>query len=156
MWVISINAYSTLPDRIPVHFNWDGTPDRWGNKSILNFFMLPGLSTIISLFMLIISRYPQVYNFPQKEEVKLWPPEYRKLVYAILNRMMYLIGLAISILFLFIQFQIIQGAKSRNFSPSDIWPVWILVAGIVLMPIYYLVHVSRRVKEIKELLAQKR
>lgn len=153
---MSINAYSTLPDRIPVHFNWDGTPDRWDSKSILHFFMLPGLATIISAFMFIISRFPHLYNFPQKEEVKQWPPELRKPVYAVLNRMMYLIALAISVLFLFIQIQVIQGAKSQNFSPSNLWPMWILVAGIVVLPIYYLVRLSRRVKEIRELLAQKR
>jgi uncharacterized membrane protein len=153
---MSINAYSTLPDRIPVHFNWDGTPDRWDNKSIMNFFMLPGLATLISAFMLIISRYPHLYNFPQKEEVKTWPPEFRKPVYAILNRMMYFIGFAISVLFLFIQIQVIQGAKSQNFTPSNLWPMWILVAGIVLLPIYYLVQVSRLVKTIREKLAQKR
>jgi len=152
---MSINAYSTLPERIPVHFNWDGTPDRWADKSIIHFYMLPGLATIISLFMLIISRYPQLYNFPQKEEVKLWPPEHKKPVYAILNRMMYLIGLAISVLFLFIQIQVIQGAKSQNFTPSNLWPMWILVAGIVLLPIYYLVQVSRLVKTIREKLVQK-
>jgi uncharacterized membrane protein len=145
-----------LPAPIPVHFNWDGTPDRWADKSMLNFFLLPGLASIISIFMLVISRFPHLYNFPQKEEVKLWPDEYKFPVYAVLNRMMYLVGFLIALMFLFIQNEIIQGAKTQSFQPANLWPMWILVAVIVVLPIYYLVRMSRLVKETRERLAQKR
>jgi uncharacterized membrane protein len=156
IWVLSINAYSVLPSRIPVHFTWDGTPDRWADKTVLHFFLLPGLASIISIFMLVISRFPYLYNFPQKEEVRQWPIEQRQPVYAVLNRMMYWIGLLIAVMFLFIQLQIIQGAKTQSFQPANLWPMWILVAVITLLPIYYLVRLSRLVKEIRERLAQKK
>jgi uncharacterized membrane protein len=155
LWVISINAYSSLPSRIPVHFDWKGAPNRWAEKTPFQFFALPGFATLLSVFMLIISRFPRLYNFPQKEEVNGWPIEKRQPVYAMLNKMMYWIGLLIAGMFLFIQIEIIQGAKSQNFTPANIWPMWILVAVIVVLPIYYLVRLSRLVKEIRGKLAQK-
>jgi uncharacterized membrane protein len=155
LWVVSLKAYSELPSRIPVHFNWDGTPNRWDDKTVLHFFLLPGIASLISTFMLIISQYPQLYNFPQKEEVKTWPEEYKIPVYAVLNRMMYWVGFLIALMFLFIQIQIIQGAKSQSFQPANLWPMWILVAVITLLPIYYLVTLSRLVKETRRKRAQK-
>jgi uncharacterized membrane protein len=155
LWVISVNAYSSLPSRIPVHFDWNGAPNRWADKTPFQFFALPGIATLLSVFLMIISRFPRLYNFPQKMEVNSWPIKKRQPVYALLNKMMYWIGLIIAGMFLFIQMEVIEGEKSQNLAPGKMWPMWILVAVMVAMPIYYLVRVSQLVKEIRGKLVQK-
>ena len=45
--VISIFAFSLLPEQIPVHFNLAGEVDRWGSR--LEIFILPVLVAVIGL-----------------------------------------------------------------------------------------------------------
>jgi len=61
--IIYAAAYwSDLPDRIPVHFGIDGTPDGWGSKLLM---LLPlGVSVVIYVGLTILSRYPHIYNYP--------------------------------------------------------------------------------------------
>jgi uncharacterized membrane protein len=150
LWVISLNAYDSLPSRIPVHFNWDGTANRWSDKTPMHFFMLPATATLLSILLIFLSRFPGLYNFPQKEEVKNWPAEKRQPVYNLLNRLIYLIALLISGIFLLIQIEIIRAAKLQKTTPAEMWPLWILVALIIIMPIYYMIRINRLVRELRK------
>ncbi len=54
--------WSVLPEKIPTHFNFAGKPDGWGGKESL--FILPVLGTFMYIIMKLLSKYPQIYNYP--------------------------------------------------------------------------------------------
>ncbi|WP_290902594.1 DUF1648 domain-containing protein [Ferroglobus sp.] len=53
IWVTSIHAYLTLPERIPIHFNASGKADAYGGK--ITFLLLPLSFSIAPIILLIIS-----------------------------------------------------------------------------------------------------
>ncbi|MBC7912505.1 MAG: DUF1648 domain-containing protein [Pyrinomonadaceae bacterium] len=57
-------SYTSLPEIIPVHFNYEGRIDTHGHKS--SIWGLPICSILLYLFMTIINRYPQFFNYPEE------------------------------------------------------------------------------------------
>lgn len=52
--LVLIYYYPLLPDKIPVHWNWAGQPDRWADKNIFSVFFLPVMMVYLQgLFWLI-------------------------------------------------------------------------------------------------------
>ena len=49
-WLLVIVYWTTLPENIPLHFDWDGKPDEYGSRAA--FFLLPVVAVI--LFLLIV------------------------------------------------------------------------------------------------------
>lgn len=45
-WVFSAVVYSRLPDRIPVHWDWSGQPDRWGSR-LEGAFLMPAVALLL-------------------------------------------------------------------------------------------------------------
>lgn len=48
-------AWPRLPERMPIHFGWDGTPDGWGNR-VVGALLLPGIMLGILLAMRLLPR----------------------------------------------------------------------------------------------------
>lgn len=55
-------AWATLPDAIPTHFDASGNPNGWGDKSDILF--LPLISLFIFAMMTVLARFPRWYNYP--------------------------------------------------------------------------------------------
>lgn len=51
-WILSLLCYPVLPHEIPVHFDAEGTPTGWMDKSPATIFMTPFLETILFLLLL--------------------------------------------------------------------------------------------------------
>ena len=64
MWGLTIFAILKLPEIIPIHFNFSGQPDSYGNKKTLLF--LPALGTIIYWGLTQLNKYPHVFNYMVK------------------------------------------------------------------------------------------
>lgn len=52
--------WSSMPDKIPMHYDIAGQIDRWGNKSEL--ILLPIISWAMYIFISIMEHFPQVWN----------------------------------------------------------------------------------------------
>jgi uncharacterized membrane protein len=63
-WIFSFWAYSRLPDIIPVHFDFDGTPNDYGSRG--TFFTLPAIGIGVYVLITMISRYPHLFNYPKQ------------------------------------------------------------------------------------------
>jgi len=90
--IYAVAYWSELPDRIPVHFGMDGTPDGWGTKLLM---LLPlGVSVVIYIGLTTLSRYPHIYNYP-------WAitPENAPKMYALARLFMTLLKCEIVLLF---------------------------------------------------------
>ncbi len=149
-WLTAFMIFDSLPDRYPIHFNFEGEPDRWGDKSAFEFFLLPGVLTLIIVLLLVLLRYPQYYNFPQKKEVRKWPEEYKIPVYNYLKQAVLIIGILLSLMFIYLQFMIAESAKSGVMSDSNIW-VMILIS-VIWIPflIIFLLRINKIVKKIRK------
>jgi hypothetical protein len=64
MFVVILQSFSALPNRIPVHFNIAGEPDGWGSK--YTFWVFPILGLIMYITLTIVSKFPHTYNY-------VWP-----------------------------------------------------------------------------------
>jgi hypothetical protein len=55
-------AWGNLPERIPVHFNLAGQPDRWEGKQQL--LLLLGVQVFVYVVLTIVRRFPRLWNMP--------------------------------------------------------------------------------------------
>ncbi|MEI3790482.1 MULTISPECIES: DUF1648 domain-containing protein [unclassified Chryseobacterium] len=61
-WWFTLKHYKTLPKRIPVHFDFDGKADNFGNKAFS--FLTPILGTAFYFMFVYTLRHPETANFP--------------------------------------------------------------------------------------------
>lgn len=62
LWRFTIKHYAALPQTIPVHFDFDGKADRFGNRKYS--FLLPALLTVFYFIFTWVSRDAGAANFP--------------------------------------------------------------------------------------------
>ncbi len=105
MWTLALGlaAWSAwlwpdVPARIPLHFGADGTPDRWGERSALSWFLLPlvglGLAGGLDALTRWALRHPEApaINLPNKAAILALPPERRAPVLARVGTLIYTVG----------------------------------------------------------------
>ncbi len=54
-------AWTSLPDRIPIHFNGHGEVDGWGGKG--SIWVLEGIAIVLWIGFTFLEKYPHVYNY---------------------------------------------------------------------------------------------
>ncbi len=124
--------WSSIPDKIPGHYNALGVVDRWGNKGEL--FILPIISWILYSGITILERFPQVWN--TGVEVT---EENKERVYGVLKNMIGTVKLIMVVVFSFLT---INTALAKELS---LWfvPVFLIVMfGSIIFYIVKLVKVK--------------
>lgn len=53
-------CWHRIPDKIPMHYDWDGNIDRWGGK--MELLILPVMTWLMYLFLTVIEHFPKVWN----------------------------------------------------------------------------------------------
>jgi uncharacterized membrane protein len=61
-FIFTYFTWPSVPQRIPDHFGWSGTPNSWGSKGMLPTMLY--VTIIIFILLSIISRFPRLINFP--------------------------------------------------------------------------------------------
>lgn len=109
---IALSNYSTLPDKIPIHFNSQGVPDDWANKNWV--FLYPGLSafvyillTILNVLFAIMKNPMSLINLPKQWKASLNAPQIEKLR-LVLNRYLFVLKMVIQGLVLYLLYISIQ------------------------------------------------
>ena len=117
-------AWPGLPERIPLHFGADGLPDRWGERSVWGWFLLPALGVAMAALMDGIGRWSvrhpekQTINLPQSGDLMALPLEYR--IPVLKRAAAVLAGVGVAMLAAFCLFQIGSYAASHG-EPSQGW-----------------------------------
>lgn len=62
LWGFTIKYYYILPERIPLHFDVEGNPDRYGGK--IYAFLMPVVAILLFVVFIYITRHPERANFP--------------------------------------------------------------------------------------------
>ena len=74
LWVMAVMMWDGLPDRIPLHFDFHGVPDRWGAPSAANWLGMPIMGSVMSVMMggaalavgALARHMPEIVNVPDK------------------------------------------------------------------------------------------
>lgn len=85
IWWRAVSWWPQLPERIPIHFNASGEPDRWVERSIGAWFLSPLVVAGLCLFVGAIARWidrlarstPEIVNVPRKDLFLRLSPEAR-------------------------------------------------------------------------------
>ena len=130
-WVMTIFAFSTLPESIPTHYNGLGEVDGYGPKATI--FFLPVLGTVLFAFLTYIVKKPETFNYTVEitEENALAQ-------YTNSTKLLRFMKLALLILFIIIYYITIATSKGA----SDGLGKWFLPFTITLIfvPVVFSVY----------------
>ncbi len=135
-WVIVylLMQWSSLPDNVPVHFNFAGEPDNWGHKGLIWLLLFIGISMWIGLS--VLEKYPHVYNYINLTE------ENAEKQYKNASMMINVIKNELLIFFILLTWRTVQVAKGSHVN----LPWWDLpvTLGILFLTLAFLIICSFR------------
>ncbi|WP_088225226.1 DUF1648 domain-containing protein [Desulfosporosinus sp. FKB] len=105
--IYPVIIWSSLPSKIPAHYNIQGQVDRWGSKG--EIFLLVPVIILMYIFLSIINRYPHKFNYPfaiteQNAEIQ----------YQIARLMVQSLKAEVIWIFAYIQWRTIEGAIGKE------------------------------------------
>jgi hypothetical protein len=120
-WLVAIIHHD-----IPLHFNWDGRPDRWGPPS--NLLLLCGIVTALTAGLLALGaampgmalRGPDWINMPRKKRFLALPPEARARAVLPLVGLLKFLPLPLIALFLWIVEE--SGRRGMTYRSEELLP----------------------------------
>ena len=134
-WVMTIFAFSTLPESIPTHYNGLGEVDGYGPKATI--FFLPVLGTVLFAFLTYIVKKPETFNYTVEitEENALAQ-------YTNATKLLRFMKLALLILFIVIDYKTIATSNGA----SDGLGKWFLpfTIALIFVPVVFSVYRSFR------------
>ena len=125
MAVLLILNWNSLPDKVPTHFTFDGTPDGFGSKAAL--IREPIIALVLFLIITVAQHFPQIWNFPVQLTERNMEREYL-IASVMLNAVKVLITLLFLMTFLS---AIIVGFPA--------WPMMVGIAITLVIPIVCIV-----------------
>lgn len=152
MWIAAIVLHPTLPASIPLHFNFSGTPDRWGPPSFGNWYLLPILGSALPIFLVgigsltewLLNHCPSIVNLPRKEKLLLLSPAARERSLRPLTTMMYGVSIIIVGLFVYI---LVGTAKTalEAWTTLPIWPLFVAIPAILGLVLFMNLRLARAI-----------
>lgn len=128
MWLHLIIEYPSLPETIASHFNGSGKADGYSNKLFVWF--LPALATIIYAGLLLVNRYPHLHNYM----VNITEENAFK-YYTFSTRVLRIVNFLCTLMFGYISYKIIEGAKNNASSLG--MSFMIIIIGVSLaLPVF--------------------
>jgi len=137
--ILPFAFYRDLPDEIPTHFGFRGTPDGFGNKG--SIWSLPIIGVLLYTGLSLLNYFVVLKNKPNSREKYGQPIAQESIL-----RLMQIIKLFLSTAFAFIMWKTIQISLGN----ADGLGVWFLPTFIVLMtflPIIILVTSANKSKK---------
>jgi uncharacterized membrane protein len=133
----SIYFYAMLPEEIPTHFDIEGNVNRYGNKS--SILLLCGITAIMGLGLLILSNFPQTFNYhiPITESNK--ESQY-KLASLMIRQLNAFVSFSLAMLVLYIC--LLASEKFSNSSFPILFTI-VLLVGIVAIIANYMVKSNK-------------
>jgi uncharacterized membrane protein len=114
-------AWTSLPDRIPTHFNGLGEVDGWGGKG--NIWVLEVIAIVLWGGLTTLEKYPHVYNYIFLTE------ENMARQYENARIMVNVLKTTLTFTFVLISWELIQSVK-ENESSLEIWTLPLLLVMI--------------------------
>lgn len=137
LWVFAIVSYRILPDVIPIHFDFNGEADGFGDK--LSVFGMPVFAIIMYAFLSFITRKPHTFNY-----LTDITPENAERQYTIATRMMRVVKIVVLVVFAMIEVSSFLAAKGSQ----DGIGAWMLpiIFTLIFAPIAYFLMLASKGK----------
>ncbi len=134
---ILLTYWPQLPAEVPTHFNFSGTPDSWGSKQSL--FFLAGVGLVLYPVMLVLSRFPHLYNYL----VTITETNAEKQYTMAITFMLTMANIVIW-MFAYIMWQTVRVAlgESRGLEPQFLYVI--LFAAFVSIVVYFIASLRAR------------
>lgn len=154
VWLLAFGLWPSLPERLPMHFNAQGLPDRIAPRCIWSWFPLPILSTGMTAFMLGIGaavlslsvRRPDMVNIPSKEKFLALGPEARTRVLEPLRAMLFGMPLVVNLIFCYVLLGI-YAVATETMRVLPLWPVALLIASQLIFTIGSIYAIQRAIRQ---------
>lgn len=134
---IPLYFYGKLPETIPIHFNFAGEPDAYGNK--LYLLVLPVLALVMFVLMSVIPKLNLNYNY----SVKI-TEENREIQKKLSEGFLKTTKFSVLIVFLLVEIQTVQAVLERKLFLSHYGIIIYLV--IIFLPIVVYLISARKEK----------
>lgn len=150
VWLV-VFFQELLPEKVPIHFTMDGTPNSWAGKGSL-FTMLFVAVGVSALFYLIILSLPWVkskpglLNIPYKRQVLALPEEKQRPFWDLTVEFLAAVVSAMDILWLTAVYGTIRVALGHEEKlPSwAVWPGLILVFTVTIIYFIRMIVISKK------------
>ena len=104
--------WSSIPDKLPMHYNFVGEIDRWGGKGEILFLVV--MVWILYLMISLVEHFPSIWNTGVQVT-----SENRARVYRTLKYMVKTLKLVMTLIFTFLIFNTVAGTPlPRWFTPA--------------------------------------
>ena len=143
MWAVAAWLYPDLPERIPMHFGSDGTPDRYVERTVWNWCLLPGIGTLLAgllgavlpaWFRRMSDAGSKWLNMPDQRSFLALPADARRRALQPLVAVLRLIAVLLAALFSFVLFATAKVA-SGAWPTLPSLPTWLLLAGMMALSV---------------------
>lgn len=133
--IYSIMSYSSLPDRIPIHFNLQGEADRWGHPGFI--FIIQFISLPTCLIVYVLSRFPHMHNY-----MGITVTEHNALPLYTLSRLfLTILNFQIVILHSYLTWEMIQLATGKITFGN--WSLYLLIGAPIITVIIFTVKIYK-------------
>jgi uncharacterized membrane protein len=128
------SVYPQLPDRIPMHFNMAGVPDRWSGRGGL--ILLPALAVVMTAVLYLVVRltpkwaaHPRYLNIPHKAEFLRLPAEKQAAYWDIYREFFAALAAAMNLLF----YLIVRATVRIATGTADLLPFRLMLPALILI-----------------------
>lgn len=134
MIIYPVIMWSTLPAKLPMHYNASGEIDRYGSRAEL--FIMPVIGILMYGLLTLVTSFPSTWNIPVTIT-----RENRFRVYQCTKSMLILMKLEVIALFAYIEYQIIGQSELPG---SFLGIVLIVIFGTMIYFIRRMYKVAKR------------
>ncbi|QHS24001.1 DUF1648 domain-containing protein [Virgibacillus sp. MSP4-1] len=127
-------VFPGLPEEVPIHFNFAGEADHWGNKAFILIF--PLIFTIILLPLHFLQRTPYMHNYPVKVT-----DENASRLYQLGRLLLAVMNVEMALLMALITWAMVQSSKGYPLLNAGI-----MIAFLILPLVTTLVFIIKMIK----------
>lgn len=135
-FIIVYIVYETLPDQIPMHYDFHGVPDSFGPKWIL--YLIPSISLALYLFLTILNKYPHKFNYPTRIT-----QENALRQYSIAVKLIRTIKMLCTAIFAYVVYNTIDTSNINEGEYQRNYTYLIFIGLIFIVTIFYLIKAKK-------------
>ena len=124
--------WNEIPNIVPTHFGFSGSPDNFGNKNSL--FIILIIALILHLTLVLLSKIPHSFNYPVNVTDRN-----AETLYKIGKETMILLDMEISLIFAILLFKSIQTAIGNERGLGIVINVLSFAVNLVIVPIFMVI-----------------
>ncbi len=147
-WLLPLAVMSSLPERVPIHFDLQGNPDRYTSRTSWELWFGAIIGTFLGVLVIALMKFPGAYNVPWKAEIAALPEPQRHRLHDLMREMLLGIFVAVQGMMLAMVALIFSLADERNVKMP-----WFIIIAFLVVPLAimaaYLVRISRALDRAK-------